>query len=117
MAENIAYAAGLFEGEGWISRQDTYRKKGGELAQRTTPLYSIAINMTDREPLELFQQVFGGKIYGPYTHDKRPNRKPIYRYHLAGKDQVQSAAKEMYPWLSPRRRGQIDSALSKREAT
>ena len=61
----IAWAAGLFEGEGTITRCD------GRLHLR--------MQLTDLEVLERFAEIVGtGKIYGPYTRPFKDgfNRKP-----------------------------------------
>lgn len=97
----VAFAAGLFEGEGHCARH------------RSNHSNRLCLNVTstDVEPLERFRDAFGlGKVYGPYGLD-RTNRKPHYRFQVTRHEQVQAIAAAMWPWLSPRRRSQLAKAL------
>jgi hypothetical protein len=90
--EEWAWAAGLFEGEGWIGMN------GGTVA--------IAIHMTDRDVLERFQTVLeGGHIQGPY--DKGPRRRPMYQYTTGHRDIVRRACQMLLPWLGERRSARV----------
>lgn len=103
----IAYAAGLFEGEGTIaSGSKTFRTASGELRDRLTPQFSFAIGMTDLEPLERWQEAMGGigKIYGPYF-------KQHWRLYLCKKAEIIQACELMWPYLSPRRQEQIRAVI------
>lgn len=104
--EELAYAGGLFEGEGTIY-----------IRNRTPPIAWICIAMTDLEPLQRFQAAVAGfgKIYGPYQR-KRPGKngvpnKPFYQYHLYNFEQVQAVVAMLWPWLGPRRRLQAKAVL------
>jgi hypothetical protein len=87
----IAWAAGLFEGEGTITIC------GGSLHLR--------VQMTDLEVLERFCQIVGtGKIYGPYTTQFKDgfNRKPRWTWVCYG-PLARATYLTLSPWLSPRR--------------
>lgn len=110
---DTAYAAGLFEGEGSVHAVDYYYIKG-EKRSRKTPQIKVQISMSDREPLEKFVAVFGGRITGPYTHSSWPGSKPQYKLMLDNQSQAKVALETMRPMLSPRRQEQIDKALGSR---
>ncbi len=114
LREDIAYAAGLFEGEGWIGATRTYRNRRGELKPRPNPGQYMCVAMTDSEPLEKMREIFGGTIYGPYPPPSgREGNKPRFKWHLAGFERTQAAAAAMWEWLSPRRKEQVRHALQK----
>lgn len=88
----IAWAAGLFEGEGSITH----------VHGRT----QLRIQMTDYEVLERFLEIIGaGKIYGPYSRQERDSytRKPRWIWVCDG-PMVRTIFKTLAPWLSTRRR-------------
>jgi hypothetical protein len=98
MNEQIAWAAGFFEGEG-----------GVYVGARTVKLCVV---QADREPLERFRAIFGveGNILS-----KRPNppgKKTMYAYYVQRRDQVEVVVEQMWPWLGPRKREQIRVALT-----
>jgi hypothetical protein len=89
----IAWAAGLFEGEGSITH----------VRGRT----QLRIQMADPEVLERFLEIVGvGKIYGPYTKPARDGykRKPRWIWICDGPF-VPVIFRTLAPWLSTRRRG------------
>ena len=97
--ESRAYCAGLYEGEGSIN----FYKSRGRRAIR------INIQMTDRQPLELFQDFMGvGTIYGPY---QRGALKPIFQYQAHGFEAVQFIVCNIWSWLTERREHQIVNAF------
>jgi hypothetical protein len=96
--EDLAWAAGFFEGEGCFdsgpSRNPEWRR----------PI--ISISQVNREPLDRFQQVMGfGKVYGPYP-PRRPNDAPLHRYQTAKYEYAQATVCLLWPWLTSQRRGQ-----------
>ena len=87
----VAWAAGLFEGEGSIT-------VCGGVAR-------LSLVLTDYQVLERFVEIVGtGKIYGPYVNGYRDGfvRKPRWLWvseaRLAG-----ATFRTLAPWLSPRR--------------
>lgn len=84
---DLAWAAGLFDGEG------------------TTGFYKrvmvVSINQVDRWVLDKFQKIVGlGKVYGPY---KRPNPKhaPIYHWATGKIEHIKSVFYLLKPYLGP----------------
>lgn len=87
----IAFCAGLFEGEGCFT-----------IAKRRDHEYiQWSINMTDREPLERFQRTMGGRLTGPY--DKGDGFKPRWILQSSNRANVLRTGRLMSPWLCPRR--------------
>lgn len=110
---DVAYCAGLFEGEGSVHAVDYYYVAGQKRA-RKTPQIKVQISMVDRGPLERFANTFGGRIHGPY-HPKKyghpDHHQEIWQYMLDSQAGAKEALTEMYPLLSERRRAKIDQVL------
>ena len=101
---DVAYAAGLFEGEGSVVIE---KRRGG----RTTPGLRLQIAMADLEPLQRIQATLGGTITGPAY---RVGSKPMYRWRLSSILDVLRAIDALSPWLSPRRLARIEEMLRAR---
>jgi hypothetical protein len=91
--EELAYAGGLFEGEGCIAQR----------TQGTKPYY-LSLNMTDLEPIQRFQVAVGGlgKIYGPRRC--HPDHKEQWDWQCTRFEHNQAVLAMLWPWLGPRRR-------------
>jgi hypothetical protein len=99
--EELAYAGGLFEGEGYFTL-----RPGSH-----TPRSAAGINMTDREPLERFAAAVGmGTIIGP--KDLGPHRKPMYVWGVHTRERAQALVAMLWPWLGPRRRARAKEVLA-----
>ena len=107
--EELAWAAGFFDGEGYI---------GVTLAKRAiTPRIVISIAQVDRSVLDKFQSAVGvGKVYGPYTQ-RHPKSNPYYQLSIAGFPFVQHTVAQMWTWLSPVKQAQAKAALEKAKPT
>lgn len=95
---DIAWAAGLFEGEGCIV---VYKapKLGGMLT----------INMTDLDVLQKFHGIVGsGTLRGPYRAQK-VQHKPHYTWTVARWAHVEQIVHDFYPYLGQRRRAKADA--------
>lgn len=103
----IAWAAGLFEGEGTVA-----------LVRGKPPKQWVNLRMqvwsTDLDVLEKFQRIVGGKIYGPYA-PKGLGTKPIWTWLLQSVEECKSVARSFLPWLGSRRTGDVGNALKERE--
>ena len=88
----LAWAAGLFEGEGYI---------------RSSHGLSVAIEMTDKDVLQTFKDNFGGSLI---TQKVRENYKPTWKWALHGKEGY-SFLKEILPFLHQRRTEKANEAI------
>jgi hypothetical protein len=97
-AEEIAWAAGLFEGEGCIS----HLQRGGGFFD-----VQVAVVMTDEEVVRRFDTIVNrGRVYGPYhPPSSGARRKPFWRWVAQG-DVAQDVLELLGPWLMSRRRKQ-----------
>lgn len=102
--EDLAWAAGLFEGEGTVTRC------GG--------VPRLALKMTDLPIVRRFADVIQfGVLLGPYGPYERPDgyKRQAFLYWVATGDDGLLAAELLEPWLGERRRGQIDEHYGARE--
>ena len=87
-AEELAWAAGLFDGEGTvsISRQDQIFPQGHPGQGRHT-YYTLNATMwnTHRLALLRFQSWFGGDLYGGERGRLRADYKPIWRWRTSAR--------------------------------
>jgi hypothetical protein len=105
--EELAYAAGLFEGEGTFTMGRPGVGGGRQL--------HAVIKMTDREPLEAFQEAVGfGPLTGPFerNYSHSSGWKPIFVWRVGSREQVQALIALLWPWLSPRRRQRARELLT-----
>lgn len=95
--ENLAWVAGIIEGEGCIGGIKGY--KSGR----------ITIRMTDLDVLETVKKIAGcGYIYGPQT---RLNCKDIWSFNIHNRRHVYALARAIYPWLHKRRREKVAETI------
>jgi hypothetical protein len=93
-AEEIAWAAGLFEGEGSITHTDRDLQ--------------VLLKNTDHEVVARFEAIVNrGVVYGPYTAVSRDGhtRKPYWMWVAHG-DAGHDVVDLLASWLSRRRLGQ-----------
>jgi hypothetical protein len=103
--EELAWAAGFFDGEGCFS----FTKKAG---------YAVArIGQVERAPLERFQKAVGGlgTIYGPYfeLYPGRISRQPWHQYRIYRGEHVQAVIAMLWFKLGSTKRRQAVTVLTK----
>lgn len=94
---DIAWAAGLFEGEGtWIVRSP----KG-----RGNPTVVITLQMCDRDVVERFAAIMGcGKVTkGDRREEQNPRHRAIWRWGTAKRADCLRIARMLLPYLGERR--------------
>lgn len=96
----VAYAAGLLEGEGNFG------------LRAVKNILVVQCSMTDKEPLERLQSTFGGNLGGPYIDQQNPRHKPSWRWSINKREDVISVCQLVYSFMSPRRQAQIERLLS-----
>jgi hypothetical protein len=95
--ENLAWAAGFYEGEGTIGYYNGL---------------ALKIPQVNKEPLDKFLAIAGvGRIIGPYT--RNPKHKPQYVYQVFSFEHCQALIAMLWPWLSESRKLQIKRAFIK----
>lgn len=104
--ENLAYLAGLLEGEG------SFFLRGGHY-----PL--IQVQMTDEDIIRRVKEIVGfGPVSGPYTNrtQKKLNgesKKQSWLWSSGGQDQSYALLVALYPWMGQRRQQKIREILTK----
>ena len=85
---NLAYLAGLVDGEGSISIKHN----------KVTNVYSatISVGMTQTEGLHLLVEMFGGKIREDFTSNRKST---MYRWQLTSKADVSRVLEALLPYL------------------
>lgn len=105
--EKLAWAAGLFEGEGYFS----IPKANGRVMGITAGINGF----TDLPVLQKFLEVVQmGRILGPY-HRIGPisgkSQKPSYQWIVCSFREVQALLSLLWPWLGARRRARAKECL------
>ena len=104
--ERTAWAAGLFDGEGWTGLEKHRSHKGRSvLAMAVTQASELAAP----EVLVRLRDVLGGgHIYGPY----RGARLPVYRWKQHVEGSIRASVVALSPYLNSRKRIQADNAIA-----
>lgn len=104
----IAWAAGLFEGEGCFTTQKQQNPKYVMIAAR--------LHMTDEDVVRRFHKVVGvGYVNGPYRHGGL-GKKPAWIWATQKTDEVIAVYKMLSPWLGERRRARGAEVIAIRRA-
>jgi hypothetical protein len=111
--EELAWAAGFFDGEGSIHLGPAYPGK----TNRKCPRIGIG-QSGEHAPalLKRFQDAVGGlgSIGGPYEKygDKAFNRLPRYQFAAGGFPSVQAITAMLWPFLGPAKRDKIKQVFT-----
>ncbi len=89
---DLAWAAGIFEGEGYMSRMRKTSQQCG-------------VGQKDRWVVDRFKAFFGGSIC-----ERQMNGEPFYQWHISGA-RARGFLMTMFTFLSPRRQGQVQACL------
>lgn len=104
---DIAWAAGLFEGEGciqiWVPPSQSERWKH--------PQVRLSVAMTDRDVVEKFCRIVECGKVSPEQR-RRPPRKNVYIWTIANRDDVERILLELLPHLGSRRTDKALAALA-----
>lgn len=100
--ENIAWASGIFEGEGCF-RLNT---KDGR------PTFALSMTMTDEDVMKRFYEIVGvGQLSGPLP-GKKDGYKEYWQWRCQKFEDAQAISVAMYPFLFSRRRDKIRECLT-----
>jgi hypothetical protein len=102
----LAWAAGLFEGEGSI----TWNRAKGK------GYVVLLLSMTDGDVVRRFHGALGlGRLNGPYRRGLAASgnpRKPLFYWSASGFEHVQAIVAMFWPWLGDRRRARACEVLA-----
>lgn len=102
---NIAWVAGVFEGEGNI------RLKKNRVGMKHYKQPTVQIHMCDEDVLREVQEITGlGKITGPYT-PKNKNWTPTWQWSIQNRKGVKEFIEMVSPFLCSRRKEQTKIVL------
>ena len=90
MPNEIAWAAGIFEGEGSIN-----------IVPNRPSCASLQVSMTDLDILERLQDIFGGNIYTKVK--QKSQHKQGWTWQIARKADIYATLEKLLPWLGERR--------------
>ena len=97
---SIEWAAGLYEGEGY-------------LAHYATGHWSMGIKMTDYDCLKHFYDIVKvGNITGPVKPKQAAHYKPYWAWRAGKKQEIFQVIAEFYPYMCERRRAKFDEFLT-----
>lgn len=99
----IAWAAGLFEGEGCIT---IFEQKHNVL-----PLIRLQIIMTDRDILERFCRIVACGRVSDERRFGREHHKPTYVWAIGNRPDVERILLALLPWFGERRSAKARQAL------
>ncbi len=102
---DIAWAAGIFEGEGCIIQDysSAARSDGARY-----PDFKLRIVMTDKDVLDKVTGVLGGGVWG--NKPQRDGNKPTWVWQVSGRV-AEDVAETLRPWLCERRTAILDEKL------
>lgn len=107
--EMLAWAAGLFEGEGTIAT-----RRIGKREQDRAIVASI--RMTDEDVIRKFCKIIQmGTVREP-SKPKNPKWKPLWTWQVGSFEKSQALAAILWPWLCSRRRSKITQLLTEYHA-
>src|SRR5688572_7692289 len=105
-SEEIAWAAGFFEGEGCFSSHWSQQRK---TTQHPNP--NATVVNTDMSMLVRFQEIVGmGTLYGRRRHN--PKHQACWTWRVGGSRDVRALYEMLRPWLSERRRARAEEVLT-----
>lgn len=93
MSDRLAYLAGFFDADGSMK---IVRQTGANRGVRSLYL-RLRIAQVCREPLDLFCEEFGGKVYGPYKSGGE-NANLAYIWVKEGSSAI-GVLRSLQPWL------------------
>lgn len=97
IVDRLAWAAGLFEGEGSIQTRGVRPGKTGKACHT-----SLHLTTTDEDVAQMFAAAVGcGKVYGPYRQSG--NRKPHWRWTLHDLAAIRRVLEQFANYLGVRR--------------
>lgn len=104
-AEDVAWAAGLFEGEGSIVLQHKKTANGN-----VWDYANLRLGMTDEDVVQMFRNIVGVGSVSPPRH--RPPYKDMYYWSCNGRNNFKVVADLLRPFLGKRRLARLEEVES-----
>ena len=95
---DIAWAAGLFEGEGCVH---LYRGR----------YVHLSLEMTDEDVVRRFAKIVGATVYGPYAPRGAGSRKLSWQAQICARPAAEVVFKAFSPYLGMRRKEKVNEVL------
>lgn len=106
--EQLAWAAGLVDGEGWFGINHNKPQKTGV---RVYGHPTLSVAQCDRRVLDKLQNALAiGKVGGPYKK-KTEHHNDFYLFYVNTFERLQHSTALLWTWLSPVKRAQAAKAL------
>ena len=105
---DIAWAAGLFEGEGCfgIPKERSY-------GPQTKARPRLLLSSTDEDVVRRFHAIVGvGRVSGPRRHKGKPHHKPFFTWITGSFEGMQAVTALFWSFLGERRRGKAADLLA-----
>lgn len=105
--ENLAWAAGVWSGEGSATKSGYTRR---------AHLGQAGIFSEPPEMIQRLERIFGfGRVSGPRNYKPAPGvlkRKPMWEWVVSNFEEIQALAAFMWPWLTPEKQTQFLRVLA-----
>lgn len=98
--EELAYLAGLFDGEGTICLQKDNRPLSKDNGRNWNPIYQVTFRfgMTHKRSVERFKEFF--KVGFIDCEKSYHQYRPMWRYSIRRKEDVKKVLMDFHPWLT-----------------
>lgn len=104
--EELAWAAGVFDGEGWVGTCKSY----------ALIVPRLAVEQKDRRLLDRFKTIVGcGRIH--FDKGRPTKRSPMYSFQASSMNRVQAIIAALWEFLGPVKREQARKALEVAKAS
>ena len=104
----MAWAAGLFEGEGCIG----IIGHGASVGNRIRPWVKLTVQMTDRDVLERFFSIVESGGVSLHHRANRPRHKDCWSWQAGARSDVERILLAFLPWFGERRAAKAREALA-----
>ena len=102
--EELAWAAGFFDGEGWVGVSNNYKDRC---------YLRLAIGQTQLQPLQRFQKAIGGLGRLGRSVNTSCKHGSWWKVNVSSFEHVQAVGAMLWPFLCEPKRVQFAEALSK----
>lgn len=105
-SEQVAWFAGLFEGEGYLSFSKE-RRKG-----RSGGHWRLGLGMSDEDIINRIQTMFGGSIHKWTLSHKKPTYKDMFSWNVTKQAHILEIVDVIYPLMGKRRQAKFDEFIT-----